>query len=419
LPARTLQGLTCENAAVLPEVTTDLDDLLDRGDPYGVLADLRAEARVAKMPSGLAIVTGHAECLTVLRHPASISGPISARYHAALPPGAAHDELVHRINFIDPPDHPRVRSIVSKAFTPRRVAEVRPFAEATAHAVADGLGDRFDVVADFAHHLPSLVISELLGVPPGDRDQLTRWSDDVTPLLGWRVTDQQRQAAIDAAESFHSYLGALLDERTDDPADDLLSALLAAEEEGERLSRPELLSLAATLYSAGHRTTRDLTTNGLSVLLTQRDLWDELVGHPDHVPRYVSEFLRYEPPTLFIARFPTEEIEVGEAEIPGMTPVIVALAGGNRDPEAYPDADVFRPERWAADPSADAPPPALSFAFGPHYCLGASLAKVEAEVMLSTIVERWPEMRLVPESKLEFHQRGPFRHLAALPVEVN
>lgn len=401
---------------MLTQVSTDLDDLIDGGDPYQVLADLRAEARVAKMPSGLAIVTGYAECLTVLRSPASISGPIAARYHATLPPGAAHDELVHRINFVDPPDHPRVRGIVSKAFTPRRVAEVRPFAEATAHSVADGLGDRFDVVADFAHHLPSLVISELLGIPPEDRDRLTRWSDDVTPLLGWSVTDAERAAAIDAAESFHAYLGTILDQRTAEAADDLLSALLAAEEEGERLTRPELLSLAATLYSAGHRTTRDLTTNGLSVLLTQRDRWDRLVAEPDLVPQYVGEFLRYEPPTLFIARYPTKDIEVGDSEIPAMTPIIVGLAGGNRDPEAYPEPDEFLPERWA--PNAAPPPPSLSFAFGPHFCLGASLAKAEAEVMLSTIVEHWPDMRLAPDASLEFRQRGPFRHLEALLVEV-
>jgi cytochrome P450 len=406
----------CETAVLLPAVTTDLDDLAHGNDPYPVLAGIRDRARVAMMPSGVAIVTGHAECLAVLRSPAAISGPIAARYHAALPPGAAHDELVNRINFIDPPDHPRVRGIVSKAFTPRRVAEVRPFAERTARAVADQLGSRFDVVADFAHHLPSLVISELLGIPPSDRDQLTRWSDDVTPLLGWSVTDEQRAAAIEAATSFHDYLGALLDERSACPADDLLSALLAAEEEGERLSRPELLSLVATLYSAGHRTTRDLTTNGLSVLLTRRDLWDALVARPASVPRYVSEFLRYEPPTLFIARYLTDDTDVGDAVIPAMTPIIVALAAGNRDPEAYPEPDEFRPERWA--PDAEAPPPALSFAFGPHFCLGASLARTEGEVMLSTIVDCWPGLRRAPDATLEFRQRGPFRQLSALLVDA-
>ena len=398
---------------MLPEAPVDIDDLAG-DDPYRALARARAVGPATATASGFALVVGHAACLDVLRSPLARSGPISAGYHATLPPGAAHDEMVHRINFLDPPDHPRVRGLVARAFTPRRIDGVRPFAEATAEALADGLDDRFDLLTDYAHHLPSLVISELLGVPAEDRDRLTRWSDEVTPLLGWRVPPEAKDAAIAAAEAFHGYLGELLDERADRPTDDLLSALLAAEDEGERLSRPELLSLAATLYSAGHRTTRDLTTNGLSVLLTDgRDRWEALVADPTVVGPTVAEVLRYETPTLFVARVPAEDLPVGSATIPAGTPTLVALAGANRDPAAYPDPDRFDPDRWSAQPT---PPPALSFAFGAHHCLGASLARMEVEVLLATAARRWPGLRVAPGAELTWRQRGPFRSLAALPV---
>ena len=398
---------------MLPASPIDIGDLTAGADPSALLAQARAVAPVTATASGFALVVGHTECLDVLRSPLARSGPISEGYHRSLPPGAAHDEMVHRINFLDPPDHPRVRGIVSRAFTPRRIDAVRPFAQATADALADDLGSGFDLLADLAHHLPSLVISELLGIPPEDRDQLTRWSDEVTPLLGWQVPPEERAAAIEAAESFHAYLGDLLDERAARPTGDLLSALLAAEGDGERLTRPELLSLAATLYSAGHRTTRDLTTNGLSVVLADRRRWDELVAQPDRATTYVAEMLRYETPTLFVARVPAEDLTAGDATIPADTPILVALAGANRDPRAYPDPDRFDPDRWTGEP---APPPVLSFAFGPHHCLGAALARMEAEVMVATAARRWPGLHLAPGAELVWRQRGPFRSLTSLPV---
>jgi cytochrome P450 len=233
-------------------------------DPYEQLAEVRRSGPVVRLANGFWAVTGYDAALEALRERACASGPIAGRYLSALPEGAARDEMAHRINFLDPPDHTRVRGLVAKAFTPRRVEALGPWITATAAALAEGIPTDapFDVLHAFAHQLPSLVISELLGVPPADRDRLTAWSDAVAPLLALEVSDADRAAAITASEAFHAYLGDLLDERRRAPGDDLLSALLAAEEGGERLRRPELLSLAATLYSAGHRTTRDLFGNG-------------------------------------------------------------------------------------------------------------------------------------------------------------
>jgi cytochrome P450 len=387
---------------------TDIDGT---PDPYAVLAELRSVGPVAAVDGGYVAVTGHGAALEALRHPGCGSSPIAALYLGALPPGAARDEMSHRINFLDPPDHPRVRGIVSKAFTPRRVAALRPWMEASAEGLLDGLEgrDEVDLLADFGHQLPSLVISEMLGVPPADRDRLTAFSDAVAPLLGTSVSPEDKAAAVAAAEEFHGYLSALLDDRASAPGEDLLSALLEAEEDGERLHRVELLSLAATLYSAGHRTTRDLFSNGMTVLLGDPSRYGAVVGGAWPVEQVVDEFLRFETPTLYVARVPSEPVVIGGLEVPAMTPLLVYLAAANRDPAAYDRPDEFRPGR-------DGPAP-LSFAFGAHYCLGASLARNEAEVMLAAVSRRWPHLQLAGGSAdLSWHQRGPFRGVDRLPV---
>lgn len=388
----------------------DPADLEGLADPYPRLAALRAEGPVVPLVSGFVAVTGHQEALEALRSTACGTAPIAARYLEGLPPGAARNEMSHRINFLDPPDHPRVRALVSKAFTPRRVGALGPWMAETADRLLDGIvgAGEVDLLTAYAHQLPSLVISELLGVPAADRDALTGLSDRTAPLLGVRVDDHERDAAIAAAEQMHAYLGGLLDERRRHPGDDLLTALLSAEEDGERLDRVELLSLAATLYSAGHRTTRDLFTNGVSVLLRDPERWAAVTGGDWAVADVVAEFLRFETPTLFVARIPYERIELGGTTVEPFAPLLVYLAAANRDPAAYERPDDFRPGR-----SGPAP---LSFAFGAHYCLGASLARAEAEVMLRTLVARAPGLRLTGD--LEWHQRGPFRGLDALPVQI-
>jgi cytochrome P450 len=379
-------------------------------DPYPQLAALRASGPVVRLANGFWAVTGYDAVHEVLRARACASGPIAGRYLAALPEGAARDEMSHRINFLDAPDHTRVRSLVSKAFTPRRVETLLPWIAATATTLADAIptGRPFDLLTEFAHQLPSLVISELLGVPAADRDRLTTWADAVAPLLALEVDDATRAAALAASEQFHAYLGALLDERRRTPGDDLLSALLAAEEGGERLTRVELLSLAATLYSAGHRTTRDLFTNGMSVLLSTPTLWDDVVAGRAAPAEVVEEFLRYATPTLFVVRIPTAAVVAGGVEIAPFEPILVYLAAANRDPARFTAPDVFRPGRREPDPA--------SFAHGAHFCIGASLARAEARIMLETAATRWPTLALAGAAPLRWHQRGPFRGLDALPV---
>ena len=405
----------------MSEVRFEPTDLARVADPYPLLAEVRRAGAVVRLASGFWAVTGYEAALEVFRHRGCASGPIAQRYVASLPPGAARDEMSHRINVLDPPDHTRVRALVSKAFTPRRIVDLAPWIRATASRLIDeiertvaGAGGSagFDLLGGFAHQLPSLVISELLGVPPEDRDQLTRWSDEVAPLLGLEVGDAERRQAIAASEAFHAYLGELLEVRRRTPGGDLLTALLDAEDSGERLARVELLSLAATLYSAGHRTTRDLFGNGMSVLLADPARYARVVSGEWAVPDVISEFLRYETPTLFVVRIPLEPVVIAGVTVGAFEPLLVFLAAANRDPAVYSMPDEFHPAR------ADEPP-ALSFAHGAHFCLGASLARGEAEVMLDTLVRRWPRMRLPPGVELCWRQRGPFRGLEALPVALS
>lgn len=381
-------------------------------DPYVQLAALRRTGPVVRLANGFWAVTGYEAALAVLRERLCASGPIAGRYLAGLPPGAARDEMSHRINFLDPPDHTRVRGLVSKAFTPRRIESLAPWIAATAAALADGLplDAPFDLLRAYAHQLPSLVISELLGVPAADRDQLTAWADAVAPLLALELSDDDRARAVAASESFHAYLGALLEARRRAPGDDLLSALLAAEEDGERLQRVELSSLAATLYSAGHRTTRDLFTNGMAVLLSRPGLWADVVAGRWSAAEVVEELLRFVTPTLFVVRIPTAPVAIAGVEIGAWEPILVYLAGANRDPAAFDAPDEFRPGRRASDP--------LSFAHGAHFCLGASLARSEARVMLETAAARWPGLALADDAPIAWHQRGPFRGVDALRVRA-
>lgn len=385
-------------------------------DPYALLAAERAKGPVLRSPGGC-LVLGYAEANTLLRSGKTRSGFAADLYRSVLPEGAARDEMSHRINFLDPPDHPRVRSLVGKAFTPRRVSALAPRIVECCRALLEPLAGSaaVDLIPAFAHQVPSLVISELLGVPIEDRDRLTDWSDRVSRLLGAGAFDEEgRVDALEAAEQMHAYLRELAAERRARPRDDLLSALLAAEDDGARLSESELLSLAATLYSAGHRTTRDLFSNGLATLLSDASATADLRAGRVGVDAVVEEFLRFETPTHYVARMTTEPLELGGDVVPTDQPVVVVLASANRDERTYDRADRFEPRRWTDDPS----PPAISFAFGAHFCIGASLARLEAATMLTAVFDVFPRVRLAGEP-LRWRHTGLFRGLESLPLALD
>jgi cytochrome P450 len=379
-----------------------------------LLAEVRAAGPVLRS-DGSWIVLGHAEALAALAHPAGRSGFVADLYRSVLPAGAAREEMSNRINFLDPPDHTRVRRLVSKAFTPRRVATLRPYvADLCRTLLAPLAGETpVDLIAAFAHQVPSLVISQLLGVPTENRDRLTHLADRVSRLLGaFALERAEMDDSCAAAEELHAVLRELLAERRRDPRDDLLGALSAVEEEGDRLSQSELLSLAATLYSAGHRTTRDLFSNGLAVLLGDRELVAAVRSRDIPHRAAIEEFLRYETPTHYVARMFAQPVELSGIEIAAGEPVVIMLAAANRDERAYVDAERFDPRRWLVPQQ---PPAPLSFAFGSHFCLGAGLARLEAEVMLETLLDELPDVALA-DAALRWRHTGLFRGLEALVV---
>jgi cytochrome P450 len=399
------------DAATFDATTFEPASLAELDDPYPLFHALRAAGPVLRVRSGYVCVTSYAAADAVFRDHHFASGLIAERYRQALPPGAARDELSHRINFLDPPDHPRVRGLVSRAFTPGRVRDLRPWIEAEADRLLDAIeltSDHTpDIRARFAHLLPSFVISELLGVPLADRDELTHWTEAVTPLLGVQVPPEARAAALEASEKFAAYASELLDDRRRQPGDDLLTGFVRAQEGDERLSREELLSLVVTLYSAGHRTTRDLFTNGLFTLLQHPDQYAAIVDDPSLAPSAVNELLRFQTPTLYVARVAGEGAAIDGVSVPALSPVLLFLAAANRDPAHFTDPDRFDITRDEGAP--------LSFAFGAHHCLGASLARMEAEVMLLAVTRRWPRLRLA-DPPPSWWSSGPFRGLDHLHV---
>ena len=393
----------------------DLSQLAELDDPYPAFDMLRSAGPSLLTSSGFRVITGYDAADETLRDKRFRTGPIAARFRQTLPSGAAQDELGHRINFLDAPDHSRVRGLIQRAFTPARVLGMRPWVERKTEALLDAIeahsvksGEKsFDIRADLAHSLPSLVISEMLGVPLADRDRLTEWTEAVTPLLSVQLPPDKTAKALDASEQFAAYAAELIAKRRGAPGDDLLTAMLQVKEGDEQLSREELLSLVVTLYSAGHRTTRDLFTNGLYILLQHREMYAAIVQDAAKAPGAIDEFLRYETPTLFVGRIPMEDADIAGVLIPAYTPIIILLAAANRDPLHFNDPGRFDIARDEGAP--------LSFAAGAHHCLGAALARMEAEAMLIAVTRRWPKLEL-SGPRPRWWSSGPFRGLTHLNV---
>ena len=381
-------------------------------DPYPLYAAQRAAAPVARADSGLWCVTGYDEASTLLRDPRSTTGVFGEHFRQMLPEGsAARSELGRRINLLDPPDHTRVRGLVGKAFTPRRTEALQPWirqladellAAAEDEAGADGQLDLLPV----AHALPSLVISELLGVPDADRALLSELTERTTVLLSFGVGGEAWERGLEASERFAEYVEGLIADRRKNPGDDLLSALVAAEDAGDRLDHEELMSLVVTLYAAGHRTTRDLFSNGVAALLRRGP--DQRAAAAADPARATEEIVRFATPTHYVARSPREPMKVGDAEIGALEMVLVFLAAANRDPRRFADPEIL-------DVTRPPDPPPLSFALGPHFCLGASLARAEVATLLDATLARWPQLAAGDEDH-GWWASGPFRGLRSLRV---
>jgi cytochrome P450 len=377
-------------------------------DPHSVHARLRAQHPVAPvmMPGGMPVwlVTGYPEARAALADP---------RLRKRMPgwhpePDSIFATLdVHMLNS-DPPDHERLRRLVNKAFTPRHVEGLRPRITAITEGLLDDLSGRpeVDLLASFAFPLPITVICELLGVPAGDRDDFRAWSASIVSDTVAPVVFQEHATAM------IRYFKALLAAKRREPADDLLSALLAARDEGDALSENELVSMAFLLLVAGHETTVNLISSGVLALMLNPAELARLRADPAVTGAAVEELLRHVSPVNDATyRIAAEPIEIGGMRISPGDPVLVALSGANRDPARFGDPDRLDLGR---DSSGH-----LAFGHGIHYCLGAPLARLEAEIAFTSLLARFGSIRLaVPADSLRWRPSSLIRGLESLPVRL-
>jgi cytochrome P450 len=296
--------------------------------------------------------------------------------------------------FNDPPEHTRRRALLNMAFTPRAVAALRPTIAAIVERLVDGVAARgsFDLIADFAYPLPATVIAGMIGVPAADLERFKRWSDDIAAFVGSALaTPDKRQRAERGMREMSDYFRAMVADHRARPRDDILGGLIAAEDEGKRLSDDEIVASAILLLFAGHETTTNLIGNGVFALLRHPAELQALREQPALVGSAVEEMLRYDGPTQAMTRIAVEEVAfAGAAGEPRVVRrgdrVFLLLNAANRDPEIFAEPERFRVAR---DDSRH-----VAFGYGPHFCLGAPLARLEAAIGVGRLLERLPRLAL-------------------------
>jgi cytochrome P450 len=393
-------------------------------DPYAQYRAVREADPVHLSPVGVWAIFRYDDVQRVLRDPRL---SVEERYarESVLPPSSPElQALLDRrrergsramLN-LDPPDHHRLRRLVQKVFTPRVVESLRPRVRQLVDEMLDDAVSRephaLDIIADLAFPLPFVVISEMLGMPEGrDRLELRTWSGALVRTFDPTITPEEVVAAIDAGEKMGAYVSETIDWKRDHPGDDLLTALIAAEDAGDRLSQDELVDQVALLFIAGHETTVNLVGNGTLALLRNRAQLEILAREPDLVANAVEELLRYDSPVQMSRRITLEELEIGGHAIPAGRFVMTCLGSANHDPEVFgADADDLDLHRTNAAQH-------VSFGGGVHHCLGAALARLEGQVALGTLVRRFPGIELATDA-LEWNGRIVLRGLSALPVAV-
>jgi cytochrome P450 len=366
-----------------------------RADPYPRYAALRRQVPVHRSAIGFWVLSRFADCQYLLRHPGvgkDFSGAASA---VGLSEEQQAEQAAFRNDhsnmlFADPPDHTRLRSLATRAFTPRTVERLRPRVVALVNELIDGFGgEEVDVMDALAFPLPVTVIGEMLGVPAEDRAQFRPLVRASTAMLELAVTPEALAEATAASDRMERYFSELIAERQAHPADDLLTKLIFAEDEGDRLSQWELISTSILLFAAGFETTTHLIGNGLLALLRNPDQLERLREDRSLVRSAVEELLRFDSPVQITARTAYEGLVIDGHAIEPNSTVLALIGAANRDPDRFSD-----PERLDVGRAEGSP---LSFGSGIHYCLGAALARMEAQVVLDRLLTRFRRMELAGE----------------------
>lgn len=392
-------------------------DPANRPDPYRLCARFRDGGAMRLPDANLAVFSSYRDCDEVLRHPLSssdnVNSTVAKRQAEAgtAPPRQGPPGFL----FLDPPDHTRLRRLVSKAFAPKVVSGLEPDIRSLVDGLLDRVAEqgRFDVVEDFAYPLPVAVICRLLGVPLDDEPQFSRASallaqalDPFSTITGVppAVANERQQAGAWLRAYFHG----LIERRRSQPGDDLLSGLIAVEESGDQLTEDEIVATCNLLLIAGHETTVNLIGNAVLAMLRSPGEWTALGADSGRASAIVEETLRYDPPVQLVGRIALADMAIGGAEVPAGDVMMLLLAAAHRDPAEFDRPDTFDPGRT--------PLRHLGFGRGAHYCLGAPLARLEAGVALSAIAARFPDARL--DSEPEYKANVTLRGLSRLMVAV-
>ncbi|MEU9155843.1 cytochrome P450 [Streptomyces sp. NPDC048417] len=379
-------------------------------DPYPAYAELRSRGRVQYFePTDQWLVPHHADVSALLRD-RRLGRAYQHRFshedfgRTAPPP---EHEPFHTLNDhgmldLEPPDHTRIRRLVSKAFTPRTVERLKPYVAKLAGELVDDLVHKGggDLLADVAEPLPVAVIAEMLGIPEADRAPLRPWSADICGMYELNPSQDTAVKAVRASVEFSDYLRGLIAERRDEPGEDLISGLIAAHDEGDRLTEQEMISTAVLLLNAGHEATVNATVNGWYALFRNPAQLAALRSDHALVPTAVEELMRYDTPLQLFERWVLDEIEIDGTTIPRGAEIAMLFGSANHDPEVFHrpgELDLTRSEN-----------PHISFSAGIHYCIGAPLARIELAASMTALLEKAPTLSLAeePQRKPNFVIRG-------------
>ncbi len=401
----------------------DLGSPATNANPFPEFARLRAEDPVHWSPAMKAwIVTRYADVKQVALNNRQISADRLTPFFKSNPEyqKGTIDSLVRYLNhwmvFRDPPDHTRLRRLFNKAFTPTSVENLRANVEDIVGHLIDGMqakaarGETVDYIADFAYPLPASVIMDLLGVPRADLESVKHWSDDIALFIGSaQVAGNKYLRAESGAKAMSGYFRTLVEDRTAQPRDDMISQLVLARDDRDALNTDEIIGTCILLLFAGHETTTNLIGNGFLYSMKHRAQWERLVADPTLAAPAVEEFLRYDGPSGALARVASADLEMNGKTIRAGQRVFAFVNAANRDPEAFDE-----PERFDVGRAQN---PHLTFGHGIHFCLGAPLARLEAQIAATRLAERLPHIRLSGGDP-DWHDSLILRGVKRLPVQL-